>query len=109
MKYKIFVSGAQKELKSERLAVKKLVESDALLKEYFNVFLFENAPAGCKPSKAVYLKEVRDCDVYIVIFGDEYGKAAQDKLSATEEEFREAHKRAKYVLVYIIAVQISKS
>ncbi len=61
MKYKIFVSGVQKELKSERLAVKELVESDVLLKEYFNVFLFEKAPAGSKPSKVVYLKEDCNC------------------------------------------------
>ena len=101
MKYKIFVSGVQKELKAERLAVGGLVDKDVLLRDYFNVFLFEKAPAGNKPSKAVCLKEVNNCDVYIVIFGDEYGKAAQDKLSATEEEFREAHKKAKYVLVYI--------
>lgn len=101
MKYKIFVSGVQKELKSERLAIKELVESDALLKDYFSVFLFEKTPAGSRPSKAVYLKEVRDCDVYIVILGDEYGKVAQNRLSATEEEFREAQKRTKYVLVYI--------
>ncbi|MDP2924427.1 MAG: ATP-binding protein [Candidatus Omnitrophota bacterium] len=100
-KYKIFVSGVQKELREERLAVRELVESDVLLKEYFNVFLFEKAPAGSKSSKAVYLKEVQDCDVYIVIFGDEYAKAAQNRLSATEEEFREAQKRTKYVLVYI--------
>ncbi len=101
MKYKIFVSGVQKELKSERLAVKELIESDVLLKDYFSVFLFEKAPAGSKPSKSVYLKEVRDCDVYIIILGDEYGKVAQNKLSATEGEFREAQKRTKYVLVYI--------
>ncbi|MBU4418749.1 MAG: DUF4062 domain-containing protein [Candidatus Omnitrophica bacterium] len=101
MKYKIFVSGVQKELKAERLAVRELVDKDILLRDYFNVFLFEKAPAGSKPSKAVYLKGVRDCELYIVILGDEYGKAAQNMLSATEEEFREAHKRAKYVLVYI--------
>lgn len=101
MKYKIFVSGVQKELKTERLAIRGMVEDDALLKDYFRVFLFEKAPAGSRSSKSVYLKEVRDCEVCIVIFGDEYGKVSRNKLSATEEEFREAQKRYKYVLVYI--------
>jgi len=101
MKYKIFVSGVQKELKSERFAIKELVEEDILLEEYFSVFLFEKAPAGGKPPKSIYLREVCDCDVYIVIFGDEYGKTAKDKPSATEEEFKEAQKRSKYILVYI--------
>lgn len=103
MKYKIFVSGVQKELKAERLAVQEIVENDVLLKDYFSVFLFEKAPAGSKSSKALYLKEVRACDVYIVIFGDEYGKVPKNKLSATEEEFREAQKSSKNVLVYIKA------
>jgi len=101
MKYRIFISGVQKELKAERFAVQEIVENDVLLKDYFRVFLFEKAPAGDKSSKAVYLKEVRACDVYIVIFGDEYGKVPENKLSATEEEFREAQKSSKYVLVYI--------
>ena len=101
MKYKIFVSGVQKELKAERFAVQEIVESDALLKDYFRVFLFEKAPAGSKSSKVVYLKEVRGCEIYIAILGDEYGNVPKNKLSATEEEFREAKKRSKYVLAYI--------
>ena len=101
MKYKIFVSGAQKELKKERLAVWDMVQSDVLLRDYFNVFLFEKTPAHSKPSKALYLKEVRACHVYILILGNEYGNVSNNKLSATEEEFREARKNSKYVLVYI--------
>ncbi len=100
MKYKIFVSGVQKELKVERLSVKELVDNDVLLKEYFSVFLFEESPAESKPPKAVYLSEVRNCDICVVIFGNEYGRVGNNKLSATEEEFREAQKLAKYVLVY---------
>ncbi len=51
-KYKIFVSGVQEELGSERRAVKDFIKSDALLSEYFNVFLFEDAPARGKPAQA---------------------------------------------------------
>jgi hypothetical protein len=39
-KFKIFISGAQKELKAERRAVKDSVLKDPLLPEYFDVFLF---------------------------------------------------------------------
>ena len=39
-KYKIFVSGVQKELKQERRAIKDFIINDALLSEYFDVFLF---------------------------------------------------------------------
>lgn len=101
MKYKIFVSGVQKELQIERAIVREVVENDALLKDYFNIFLFEKAPADGKSSRAVYLKEVHECELCIIILGDEYGKIGKNNLSATEEEFREAQKSAKYILVYI--------
>jgi hypothetical protein len=51
VRYKIFVSGVQKELKAERRAVKDFIRGDALLSEYFDVFLFEDAPAKSKSAK----------------------------------------------------------
>ena len=40
MKYKIFISGVQKELKAERRAIKDFVHNDPLCRRYFDVFLF---------------------------------------------------------------------
>jgi len=51
MKYGIFVSGVQKELKAERRAVKDFILSDVLLSEYFDVFLFEDVSAKSKPAE----------------------------------------------------------
>ena len=44
-KYRMFISAAQKELKAERRAVKDFVLKGPLSSEYFDVFLFEDAPA----------------------------------------------------------------
>ena len=101
MKYKIFVSGVQKELKEERVAVKGLIAENVLLKEYFRVFLFEDAPAKSKSAKTAYLNEVHKGDIYLGIFGDEYGAVSGDNMSATELEFREARKTDKEILIYI--------
>ncbi len=101
MKYKIFVSGVQKELKEERFAVKELIAGNVLLKEYFKIFLFEDSPAVSKPAKSAYIDRVRKCDIYLGILGNEYGKAGKNKLSATEHEFREAQKTNREVLIYI--------
>lgn len=98
-KYKIFVSGVQKELKAERRAVKEAVLNDVLLEEYFDVFLFENAPACGKSAEASYLGEVRECDIYIGLLGDRYGTGKG--ISPTESEFREARKHDKEILIYI--------
>ncbi len=64
MKYKIFVSAVQKELKEERRAIKKFILEDVLLSEYFDVFLFEDAPAKSKSAEKNYLHEVRRSNIY---------------------------------------------
>lgn len=101
MKYKIFVSGVQRELKEERFAVKEMVAENILLQENFNVFLFEDSPAKSRSAKTSYIDEVRKCDIYLVILGNEYGTANKNNVSATELEFREAKSTGKNILIYI--------
>ena len=101
MKYKIFVSGVQKELKEERFAVKELTAEHVLLKEYFKVFLFEDSPAKGKSAKSSYIDEIRKCDIYLGILGNEYGAVIRNNPSATEQEFRESQRTGKEVLIYI--------
>jgi len=98
-KYKIFISGAQKELKQERRAVKEFICEDVLLSEYFDVFLFEDSPAKSKSAETAYIEEVRKRDIYIGILGRQYGKGG--KISPTETEFREAKAKHKEILIYI--------
>jgi predicted HTH transcriptional regulator len=100
-RYKIFVSGAQKELKAERRAVKEFVHKDVLLSEYFDVFLFEDAPAKSKSAEKAYIEEVRKSDIYIGLLGQQYGGAGKGKMSPTEAEFREAKAKHKEILIYI--------
>jgi len=101
MKYKIFVSGAQKELKKERRAVKEFIRKDALLSEYFDVFLFEDSPAKSKSAEIAYIEEVRKSGIYIGILGQQYGGSGKEKMSPTEAEFREAKAKHKEILIYI--------
>lgn len=100
-KYKIFISGVQKELKAERRAIKNFIIKDALLSEYFDVFLFEDAPAKSKSAERAYLDEVADADIYIGILGEKYGSSGKMKASPTEAEFKEAKKLHKDILIYI--------
>ena len=101
VKYKIFVSANQRELRAERRAVKDYVLGDALLSEYFDVFLFEDAPARSRSAETAYLEEVRKSDIYIGILGEKYGGTGKDKISPTEAEFQEAGKKHKNILIYI--------
>lgn len=88
MKYKLFVSANQKELRDERFAIKGVINDSATLRSYFNVFLFEDLPAKGKSPMATYLKNVANSDVYVCIIGRNYGDKGKDGFSATEREFR---------------------
>ncbi len=100
-RYKIFVSGVQKELKTERRAVKEFVRKDVLLSEYFDVFLFEDASAKSKSAEKAYIEEVRKSDIYIGILGQKYGEVGKGKISSTETEFREAKAKHREILIFI--------
>lgn len=92
MKYKIFVSANQKELRSERVAIKDLINDNPTLQQCFDVFLFEDLPAKGKSPVATYLKHVCSSDIYLGIIGKEYGNKGKDGLSATEREYRRFQK-----------------
>ncbi|MEW6606841.1 MAG: ATP-binding protein [bacterium] len=89
MKYRIFVSGNQKELKKERLSVREIIREHPTLNNVFDVFLFEELPAKSKSPVSTYLEEVAKSDIYLGIFGYKYGeKTRKDNLSGTEREYR---------------------
>ena len=60
---RLFISSVQKELQQERRAVKDFVQGDALLRRYFDVFLFEDIPASDRRTDDVYIERVERCDV----------------------------------------------
>jgi len=72
-KYSIFISSVQKELQAERIAVRDYIAGDALLRRYFETFLFEDLPATDRRADELYIEEVGRADVYVAILGDEYG------------------------------------
>jgi len=87
---KIFISSVQKEFQAERYAIRDFVQKDALLSQFFTVFLFEDFPALDQRPDALYLDEVEDSTSYVGLFGNEYGWEDEDGLSPTEKEFRHA-------------------
>lgn len=87
-KYNVFISANQGELKEERFAVRDVIQNNATLRNFFDVFLFEDLPAKGKSPKSAYLKEVDNSDIYLGIINNEYGARGTDGYSATEREFR---------------------
>ena len=64
MRYKIFVSSNQTELREERVAVKEIILDNQTLRDFFEVFLFEDSPAKGESPFTSYLKEVDNSDIY---------------------------------------------
>jgi len=104
----IFVSSVQKELADERRAVCEFIKKDALLREYFSVFLFENLPASDRTPDGLYLEQVSRSAIYLGIFGNDYGSEDATGVSPTEREFDQATEDAIYRLVFVKGSDDSK-
>ena len=99
---RIFISSVQKEFAQQRLNLKAFLLGDAVLRRFVaEVFLFEELPASDRHADQVYLDEVKRCDIYLGIFGYEYGFEDQDGVSPTEHEFDHATRHDKPRLVYV--------
>lgn len=98
---RIFVSSVQGELAAERRAVRDFVQGDALLRRFFEVFLFEDLPAVDQRADATYLAEVDRCDLYVDLFGHDYGSEDAQGVSPTERDFDRATAAGNVRLVYL--------
>jgi len=99
---RIFVSSVQKEFEPLRRDLKAFLLGDALLSKYVaEVFLFEELPARDQSAKSAYLDEVKRCDVYLGLFGYQYGYEDRSGVSPTEREYDAATKHRKTRLVYV--------
>ena len=84
---RIFISSVQSEFADERGALRDYLRGDPLLRRFFEVFLFEDAPASDRRPDELYLNEVETCDLYVGLFGDDYGTEDEEGVSPTEREF----------------------
>ena len=101
-RYSLFISSVQKELAEERRAVKDFITYDPLLSRFISdVFLFEDIPAGDRKPDDIYLSEVEQRDIYLAIFGNEYGWKNEDWKSPTELEFEHATKTHRERLIFV--------
>lgn len=97
----IFLSSQQLEFKRFRKEVCYFIRTDPYLSEYFNIFLFENLPANERDPQNNYLNKVKECSIYIGLFGKTYGKENNDGLSATEHEYNYATELKRDRLIFL--------
>ena len=99
---RIFISSVQKEFAQIRQDLKSFLLGDAVLHRFVAaVFLFEDLPAKDRRADEVYLEEVEHCDIYLGLFGYEYGFEDDNGVSPTEHEYNHATRLKKTRLIYV--------
>ena len=89
MQIKVFVSSKQIELDPERVAL-----HDALQSPEWDNFTFEWSGAFTDSARDIYLAQVAEANVYLGIFYAAYSQA-------TIDEYREAKRLGKPILIYL--------
>ena len=98
---KLFISSVQREFEAERREVAAYIRQDAVMGRFFEPFLFEELPAKDVSAQQAYLTEVAETDVYLGLFGVDYGYEDAEGLSPTEREYDCATEHHKYRIVLI--------
>ena len=100
-KKRVFISSVQSEFVEERQMLFEYLTTDALLGKFFEPFVFENMPALAVAPETVFLQEVENCDIYMGLFGKNYGYEDSEGISPTEREFDCAVQFHKTKFVYL--------
>ena len=98
---RIFISSVQGEFAEERTTLRTYVHADFLMRRFFEVFLFEDVPASDRRPDQLYLDEVGRCDIYVGLFGAEYGSEDAEGVSPTEREFDHATAVGSHRLIFV--------
>ena len=97
----IFISSVQREFAEERAVLRDHLRSDPLMRWFFDPFLFEGVPATDRRPDDLYLDEVKRCDLYVGLFGRDYGTEDEQGISPTEREFDHAAALGKHRLIFV--------
>ena len=81
--------------------LRNFLRGDPLLRQFFDVFLFEEVPASDQRPDNLYLGDVERSDVLVALLGNEYGPSDHQGVSPTEREFDRATSTGKHRLVFL--------
>ena len=84
---KIFISSVQNEFNEMRKLLADYLRNDPLLGSFFEPFIFEEVPANTNNPAIVYSEQVVESNIYIGLFGEEYGHEDSEGISPTEREY----------------------
>lgn len=98
---RIFIGSVQREFVEERIKLREFVRGDPMIRQFFDVFLFEDLPAQDRRPHDVCLDEVAHSEIYVGLFGTDYGADDSEGVSPTEKEFQLASDRDAHRLIFV--------
>ena len=98
---KVFLSSVQREFAEERDAIHHHLLTDPVLQLFFEPILFEKLPATGAQASEVYLKEVAQADIFLILIGKDYGFETDSGISPTELEYDLAQSDNVFSLAFI--------
>lgn len=98
---RVFISSVQREFAEERQLLCKYIREDALLGKFFLPFIFEELPAINLSAPEAYLTEASTSDIYLGLYGHDYGYEDADGISPTEREYDAATANNRHRIVFI--------
>ena len=101
MKFKIFLSSVRNEFENERFYLKRKIEEDFVLNNFFEVFSFEETSTSGKNPVELYSHEVVNSDIYIGLIGSDYGSILESGISPTEYEYDLFNKAHNDALIFV--------
>jgi hypothetical protein len=90
----VFISSIQRDFGDVREAARKAVESLGM-----HPLMAETTGASEHSPRRALLDQVRDCNIFLLLLGPVYGEPGQSGRSPTEEEYEEAVRLGKPILV----------
>lgn len=98
---RVFISSVQREFAEERQLLCKYLREDALLGKFFVPFIFEELPAINLSAPEAYLTEASTSDIYLGLYGHDYGYEDAEGISPTEREYDVATANNRHRIVFI--------
>lgn len=88
----VFVSSTMRDLDDDRRTVKQVIKAFGAEPRMFEDWVKDEVP------RVAYLKEVRQCDLYLLLLGERYGTPDSTGFPPTRQEYAEAIRCGKPVL-----------
>ena len=100
---RIFISSVQREFAEVRKLLKRYIARNPAYRRLFDTFVFEeDVVSQDRRTDEVYIDELKKCDIYLGLIGNEYGFEDAEGVSPTEREYDEATRLGMPRLMFVL-------